>query len=570
MPIDANTLRSGEIVDTDICIVGAGPAGITLASEFAGENFRVCLLESGGTEPDERTQNLAAGELVSDPTEPPIGPPLEPPHGSRARMLGGTSHLWNSKLAQDQIGFRGGPLAVTDFEKKDWMPHSGWPFGREHLDPYYERAHSVCKFGPYRYEAASWETDVAARFPLDENVLATSLWQFSSQNTFLEAYRERVAEAHNITTYLHANVVDIEMNDSCSAVTRVRVAGLGGGRFWVRAKMFILAAGGIENARLLLISDKQQRGGIGNGYDLVGRYFMEHQIVRSGTFFPASRELFNRAGMYAQWVADGVPVMGKIDFTDEVLRREKLMNVSAMLLPKHRWHRRVRQESVDSFAEMLRSFRRLSVPPNLFQHAKRTIRGLDYVIATVLRKASRDRLFPYFVPSPRVADRERWSELESKHKRFSYFEVMLHTEQSPDPENRVTLGEDLDELGCRRVRLHWRWREFDFENVRRAQELLAAEFQRAGLGRLRIELNRGRPDLYGSNLHHHMGTTRMDADPKRGVVDPQGRVHGVSNLFISSCSVFPTGGYINPTLTIVALAIRLADHLKASWGSNRA
>ena len=559
MPIDANKLNNGEVVDTDICIVGAGPAGITLAREFAEGNFRVCLLESGGVEPDERTQKLAVGETTGDC--------IQAPHTSRARALGGTSHLWNSNLDLDRVGFRAGTLSAADFEKKDWLPHSGWPFGKEHLDPFYDRAQEICKLGPNRYEGVSWETEKAARLPLDEAVLTTSVWQFSTQNVFVEAYREHVAAARNITTYLHANVVEIELNDSSDAVKRVRVAGLQGGRFWVRAKIFILAAGGIENARLLLTSDGQQKAGIGNDHDLVGRYFMEHQVVRCGTLFPASRELFGRAGLYDQRASDGVVVLGKIDFADEALRRERLLNVSAMLLPKHRWHQRARQDSVDSFAELLRSFRRLKAPPNMLQHAKRVIGGLDYVLATVCRKATGNRLFPYFVPSPGLLSSGGWSELENTDQRFSSFEVLLHTEQSPHPENRVTLGDELDELGCRRVKLHWCWNEFDVENIRRAQELLASEFERAGLGRLRIELKDGRPNLVISGLHHHMGTTRMSVDPREGVVDPNSRVHGVSNLFISGCSVFPTGGYINCTLTIVALAIRLADHVKAFWPS---
>lgn len=139
----------------------------------------------------------------------------------------------------------------------------------------------------------------------------------------------------------------------------------------------------------------------------------------------------------------------------------------------------------------------------------------------------------------------------------------MHAEQAPDPENRVTLGDELDALGCRRARLHWRWGDVNINSVLRAQELLGAEVARAGLGTLRVELDGGRPHLLAPGLHHHMGTTRMHADPRQGVVDENCRVHGLGNLFVAGSSVFPTGGYINSTLTIVALAIRLADHLKS-------
>ena len=561
MLIDVNELDAGEVIDTDVCIVGAGPAGITLARELADEDFRVCLLESGGTEPDERTEMLAAGETVGDC--------IQELHTSRARALGGTSHLWNSKIGDSQIGFRAGALAALDFEKRDWVPHSGWPFDKAHLDPFYERAQATCELGPYHYEGSAWETETAARLPLDEDSVTTSVWQFATQNIIADTFQQRVAVERNITTYLHANVVEIELSESCNTVTRLRVASLRGARFWVQAKFFVLAAGGIENARLLLISDKQHKAGIGNQNDLVGRYFMEHQVVRAGTLFPANRSMFDRVALYDQRFEGNASILGKLDFTDEVLRREELLNVSAMLLPKHRWHDRVRQDSVDSLAELLRSARRLKVPPDGFRHLSQVIGGLDYVAAALFRKASRNKLFPYFINSPDLISGGGWSKLENKDRRFSFFEVLLHTEQAPDPENRVTLSNERDELGCRRARLNWRWRDIDVESVHRAQTLLAAQFDRAGIGELRIELKDGRPNLVISGLHHHMGTTRMSSNTRQGVVDPNSRVHGLSNLFVAGCSVFPTGGYINCTLTIVALAIRLADHLKALWHLDR-
>ncbi len=555
MLIDARTCDAEEVVETDVCIVGGGPAGITLGREMAGQDFRVCILESGGTEPDEETQALAEGATSGDC--------IQEPHTSRARLLGGSSHLWNSAVGKDQVGFRSGILAATDFEKKDWVPHSGWPFGKEELDPYYERAQSICQLGPYRYDGSDWESDDATPLPFDPDVLTTSVWQFSGQNVFTDEHRERVVDAPNITTYLFANVIEIETSEDGNSVTRLRVACLDGKKFWVVAKIFVLAAGGIENARLLLVSDERHKAGIGNDNDLVGRYFMEHQVVRTGSLFPASSDLFDRAALYDQRDVDGALVLGKIDVTDEFLRREKLLNVSAMLLPKHKWHHRVRQDSANSLAELIRAGRRLKMPSDAGSHLKNVVGGLDYVVATTCRKASGGRLFPYFVDSPNLISPGGWSEFDNKQKRYSFFEVLLHTEQAPDPNNRVRLGDKRDALGLRRVVLEWQWGEVNIESIRRAQELLAAEFARSGRGKLRIELKDGKPNMVISGLHHHMGTTRMNPDPRQGVVDEQGRVHGVSNLFTAGCSVFPTGGYINCTLTIVALAIRMADKLKS-------
>ena len=146
--------------------------------------------------------------------------------------------------------------------------------------------------------------------------------------------------------------------------------------------------------------------------------------------------------------------------------------------------------------------------------------------------------------------------------RYGTLDVIVHAEQAPDRDNRITLSERRDSLGTRMAHLHWEWRPIDIDSVARMQELLKAELARSGVGRLDLSRVDGRPELFNAGLHHHMGTTRMHADPRRGVVDEECRVHGVGNLFVAASSVFPTGGYINPTLTVLALAIRIADRVR--------
>jgi choline dehydrogenase-like flavoprotein len=263
--IDARTLAENTTVTTDICIVGAGAAGITLAREFSGKSFRVCLLESGGLEFENETQSLYAGEIV--------GLPYIPLEIARLRYFGGTTNHWGGFCQ---------PLDESDFESREWIPHSGWPFSKSHLDPFYERAQSILELGPFRYEAEAWETESDRRLPFMGQGVITKMVQFSSPTRFGRVYRNEIAQAENIRTYLHANVIEIEATKDVQAVTRLRVACLQGNRFWVSGKLFILAAGGIENARLLLLSNKLQRGGLGNQNDLVGRFFMDHIGLRSG------------------------------------------------------------------------------------------------------------------------------------------------------------------------------------------------------------------------------------------------------------------------------------------------
>lgn len=557
---DAREVPDGGTLDADVCIVGGGPAGLTIARELAGGDLRVCLLESGGLEYEADTHALAQGETTGDEY-------YDLCH-TRARRLGGSTHLWNSGLGLPwrpdvPSGFRAGPLADADLEAREGVPFSGWPFGRAVLDPYYERAQPICGLGPFAYRGEDWVTgDDARPLPLDGATMTSSVWQFAPKEVFTRERRDEVTRAPGVTTWLHATVVEVETDEAGGEATAVRVATLQGNRFRVTARRFVLATGGIDNARLLLLSRRRHRDGIGNAHDLVGRFFNEHQMVRGGALVPADRTLFERTALYDVRRFDDVPVMGKVDFTDEALRRERLLNVSFAIMPRYRGHSRARQHVVDSFETLLRSALRLRVPEHAGQHVRNVASGLDYIAISSLRKLSGRRLFRHFVPAPDLVANEGWSHLGDKARRFSSFEVILHTEQALDRDNRVTLGDRRDAFGNPLPRLHWRWTETDRDSVRRAQALFRREVARAGLGTYHPWSCDGQPLLHHPGLHHHLSTTRMDRDPRRGVVDEHARVHGVGNLFVAGFSVFPTGGYINPTLTVVALALRVADRIR--------
>lgn len=551
MLIDARTLDSNERIVSDICIVGSGPAGITLAREFA-KSFRVCLLESGGVEPDAKIQELNDGETVGEAFVPLIT--------SRQRQFGGTANIWDSRLDNRLLAFRGAPLDEVDFEEKEWLPYSGWPFGRSHLAPFYERAQQVVGFGPYAYEGRAWQSSTAPQLPLNDNLVATTVWQFGPQDTFTYDYYREIKQAENIVTYLNANVVEIEANETGNAVTALRVACLEGNQFRVESKVFILATGGIENARLLLLSNTVQKAGLGNEHDIVGRFFMEHPFIFCGTLIPSNRSIFNNTALYDVRRVNDTVVMGMLKLTDEVKRREELLNMNLMLLPQHN---RYRPEAVNSLKALLSSAMRLKRLKGALKHGVNVVKGLDYVALEICRKVSgRDTFFPYIVDGPGLCSGGGWSDLDNKERRYSVFKVLMQTEQAPDPDNRITLSDSLDQLGLRKTRLRWKWGTINIRSTLRTQELMAAEVARANLGSLDLALDDGQPRLLASGLHHHMGATRMHVNPKQGVVDENCRVHGISNLFIAGCSVFPSGGHINPTLTIIALSLRLTDHVK--------
>lgn len=453
------------------------------------------------------------------------------------------------------------PLDKIDFEKRDWLPYSGWPFEKSHLDPFYERAQHLCRLRPFAYDAEDWEDEQTPQLTFLGNRITTTMYQFGPRNVFTHELRSEIKRSSNITAYLNANVVEIETNDPARTVTRVRVACLQGNKFWVAAKIFILATGGIENARLLLLSNKTQNVGLGNQNDLVGRFFMEHPVFRIGVFRPANRQIFNSSALYDLRWANNILVMGKLSLTEEVMHQRQLLNSSLILVPKSKVYE---SQAIKSLNLLLSSIRRAKVPKDARQHLNTAMNGIDEIAAYIYRRAFKLKEFPYSLRQG------GWSRFQDNEKRFGAFEVWAAIEQIPNPDIRVTLDEECDRLSLRKIKpIRWHWSDIEINSILQLQKILKEEIAHAELGQFQswVELDgRTKPKCNGGN--HHMGTTRMHIDPKQGVVDENCRVHSLSNLFIAGSSVFPTGGAANPTLTIIALAIRLADHVKKAMASD--
>ena len=526
MLIDARTVPRNTSIETEVCIVGAGAAGITLARDFIGQPFRVCLLESGGPEFDEDTQSLYKGRTIGVPYYP-----FNPPEGlhddlsaARLRYFGGTTNHWGGYCR---------PFDEMDFETRDWIPHSGWPFNKSQLVPFYKRAHSICHLGPFVYDARGWETKETPCLPFIDERVITKIFQLSPPTRFGKVYRDEIEYANNIRTYVFANVVDIETTYNAKTVTRLHVATLQGNRFWVSAKLFVLAAGGIENPRLLLLSNKVQAAGLGNQNDLVGRFFMEHQELQTSLFLPSNAN--TPVGLYAEHTAGKERmwgIRGILALSPETLRREKLVNFTSELEREEPGTLR----GVASLRHLLGRIRRGKKPDDFMRHLRNVIADIDDIAVVAYRK---------FLSNPIVS-----------------YSLISASEQSPNPDSRVTLSTERDRLGQNRVQLDWRLSPIDRMSIRRGYEIIGQELGRAGLGRLKLILDADDRTWPVRSQCHHMGTTRMHVDPKKGVVNEHCRVHGLSNLFIAGSSVFPTSSSATPTLTIVALTLRLADYIK--------
>jgi choline dehydrogenase-like flavoprotein len=542
MLIDARTLTSKTTLEADICIVGAGVAGIGFAKEFMGTKTRLCLLESGGARPDRETQSLYWGQN--------IGLPYYELDKSRARFLGGTSHFWHIPIGKNQLGVRLRGHDPIDFEKRDWVPYSGWPFGISELEPYYRKAHDLCQIGAYSYRPADWMS-AEHRHPVHFTGpnLDTTIFHFGNREIFFKDYLDQLERSDNIKVFTHANCVNIDASENAQTVKKLDVACLNGLTFHVEAKAYILAAGGIEVPRLLLLSNQVQKEGLGNGSDCVGRFFMEHPHLWSGTFIPANPHISNTTGLYKIYRVGDVPVMGKLTLKAETLRKERLLNYTVSIHPNfslsYKFHASKFPPGVHSAMELRSALKAREMPDGFFRHSLNVIKDFRKVVAAAIGR-------------PYVSFQKDYA----AGKQIIVYRLNHMAEQHPNPESRVMLDDEKDALGQNRIKLRWKLTAQDIDSMIRSQRIIDQDLRRNGLGRLSIDMEGTQPpeDIHGG--WHHMGTTRMHVDPKWGVVDAHCRVHGISNLFIAGSSVFPTGGYANPVLTTLALTIRLADHIK--------
>ena len=515
--IDARSLDDNTRIDADLAIIGAGPAGISLARRLASHRIDICLIESGGLSLDAETQALYQGET----------PGIEYPISStRLRYFGGTSGHWGGYCR---------PLDPIDFEQRDWIPLSGWPFGREALAPYWEAASMAVETAPAQYENGDYWAQATGEPMVDWRAgrFMTRFFQFSPPTRFGERYRGELERSSNIRVLLHSNLTRIAALPSARAIDYLQLQTLSGRRHQVHAKRYVLAAGGIENARLLLLSNDVMPTGLGNQHDRVGRCFMEHPHL-GGFAEIVIADLGRLPRIYREQVlVDGrrarVCYIPRGDF----LRRERLLSASFTMSV-------IETLGSESAATTDSS---AAGPRNMLAAARPFL--TEATSAGIHRSTDLNVHRP---PSNGLGVR---------------MGIGCACEQAPNPDSRVTLSDETDALGLRRPRLDWRLTEQDRHSLLANIHALGRELGATGIGRMRPRLpDDGRWEPRVSGGSHHMGTTRMSDDPKRGVVDRHCRVHGIDNLYIAGSSLFPTSGSANPTLNILALAYRLADHLE--------
>jgi len=512
MFVDARSVPPGTVIETEVCIVGSGAAGITLAREFINSGFRVALLESGDVDFEEKTQNLYGGSNIGRRYFAPNDV------GLRLRYFGGTTNHWGGWCA---------PLDPLDFEEREGLPHSGWPFSRDHLEPWYHRAQSVLQLSAYGYAPVEW--GIAPRDippPFNGPHFICQALQASTPVRFGPDYGPALRQASRITVYLNANALHFETDESNRTVQTLAVGVLPDHRLNLRARVYVLATGGIENARLLLLSGKEGANGLGNANDLVGRFFMVHLEYPGGVILlsdPFQNLKFSTGDEGATYVRSGAlhKFVSYICLSDESRRKFRLPNLRILF-------EKAFLQGVDRRGEILRNM-------------QSAMSSLDGSAAIPLRNVQ----FENVMPSATIP-------------------IHCSSEQMPNPDSRIALGATVDAFGMRTVAVNWQLTAKDKQGVVAGHRLFGAEIGRAGFGRFwsSVPLDDVSWPIKMFGNQHNIGTTRMNKNAKLGVVDENCRIHGVANLYVAGSSVFPTEGTANPTLTIVALALRLADHIK--------
>ncbi|MEO8464115.1 MAG: GMC family oxidoreductase [Gammaproteobacteria bacterium] len=532
--IDSNSLEDGAELRADVCIVGAGAAGITIALQLAASGRSVCLLESGNEHHSDDVQALY--DLDNQ------GYPIRENFMARVRAFGGSCNLWAGRAMK---------LSPIDFEERDWVPHSGWPIRFEDLSRYYplaERVLRVPSFSRFERVADLRDADPKERslFDGDEFSPSVALWGAKPMR-FGKIYRRQLRNSRDISVYLNANVTEIVPTEGGDAIAGLEVRTLAGRRFRAKADQYVLACGGLENARLLLVSRRRHAHGIGNENDLVGRYYLDHPRTLLGSVrlnLPARLPY-----LMGLPLADGKVQLG-IALSERAQREDRVLN----------------------------SY--LSVEPQLSDFAAQQYGRTVNALKTVLKRGhsgSRIRFNPTNIADVRemiylLTPKELmphflyryYAWLKRAMRRtlsVSHLTVINFCEQVPDPDSRVTLGTERDALDMHKLVLRWRVGTAEVASIERLHARLARRLNAVGIGTLEQGMTLDSAPRF-TDASHHLGTARMSDSPHTGVVDRNCRVHGMENLYIAGSAVFPTAGHANPTLTIVALAIRLADHLK--------
>jgi choline dehydrogenase-like flavoprotein len=533
-----------DLLQARVCIIGAGAAGITLASELDAAGFRVLLIEAGGLNPDRGVADYYGGTATA---------PHADPTQFRRTVFGGTTGLWGGRCI---------PFRPIDFETREYVSNSGWPIAYEDLARHYPRALEYCDAGAFDFTASGSVprfVETIEGFDGGDVMTTDRIERYSLPTDFGHRYRDRIRQSANVVALVGARCLRLVKATGGDRIDGAELVDRAGRKRLVSAQVFVLATGGVEVPRLLMLSDPQGAG-FGNRGDALGRYYMCHFENTAGSLVPhGARVVFN-----FERTADGVYCRRQLGFWPEAQRRHRLLNTvfrlhfpsysdashgssvmstiylaKSVLVPEYR---SILQQDADAPASPM------------LQHLRNIVTGLPQLVNFSGDYLFRIRLARRKLPYTLVPNAD------------GSFPIDFNSEQTPLASNRITLSDDVDRHGLRRVHIAWRLGAEDIDSAHRAFQLLRETLSHSGRARLGFDEQRLRERISRSTPlgGHHIGTARMAASERLGVVDSNCAVFGLPNLYVASSAVFPTSSDANPTLTIAAIAIRMAGHLRST------
>lgn len=550
---DARNILPDTIIKADLCILGGGAAAISVALEYMKSGRTVVILPGGGPNQTSSAIDLYRGRVDVPRTHEPL-------EENRLRMWGGTTTVWGGRCI---------PYDPIDFQERSWIPDSGWPIDLEELQRYIARANELSEAGKADFDARSVFPDKQKELlrHFDNEDFATwPLERWSIPTDYSKRYRSDLEAASNVRVLMHSHGIHLQLDSSGSRVDHVVAACKPGRSFQIHAKQTVLACGALENARLLLASRDVLPEGVGNRHDLVGRYYQSH---RFGVCGYVKLHDPNKDFMYEFEKDDeGVYCRRRFWLTPESQEKHKTANVIGFFfrsVSDESEHRNAMVSLVMLVKTLLGGARK--GPKRLLEIIKDQRKELlshlwivlkdgpgifGQVSAVIYTRFFQKRRLPIILPQ----------------RKLNHFPLFYQTEHVPLHDSRVYLDpSSVDDFGMPRLVASIKFCEIDYHTIRTFVTLFKERMERSGLGTFHLSnaeldfLAHPEEKKFNSNAHN-IGTTRMSRSPETGVVDTDCKVYGIENLYIAGASVFPTSGHANPTLMIIALALRLGEHLQ--------
>lgn len=552
MLINAETIQHGDIITSDIAVVGAGPAGIVLALELAKAGLDIALLESGNLDFDQASQNLGDASYVNRQFHAPMSE-------CTRRQIGGTSTIWGGRCV---------PYDPVDFAQRNHVSHSDWPVTYDELEAYFQRASDYFLCGQAEFDINNIDhieqKSIVPGLP-DEDVLTSTLERWSLPTNFGKEYLTQLKQSEQIKLFYGLTCTEIDTNEQGKKVKLLQAKTLGGKEISIKCQKYILAGGALNNTRLLMASDSHHPGGIGNHSGLLGKFYMGHlsgDIATVKFTTPPKETIFG-----FDRDSDNTYIRRRFSFTPEFQQEQKLSNTVGWLGAPE-FGDFSHQNGILSSAYIALNLPLLKTRLGASTAIRRAAIGKDKGlysphIMNIIKDFGQILSFiPSFGYGRFVAKRKIPALFV--YSAANEYPLHYHSEQIPNPDSTVSLATERDALGMRRLNIDLSFSDQDIESVVKAHQYWDQHLRQHDCGYLEYVSDDLETTVWtqAGDGFHQVGTTRMSEHPSKGVVDPNCNVHGFDDLFVASSSTFVTSGQANSTFMIVAFALRLADYLK--------